>query len=119
VPVATSSSPKEPPNHWEHVQVPSNWGVWRGGKNKKKPPKQAAIGPFARRFWSACPNVHVFLQKGRPLHDEVSRWAAPALAFALVFLELNICAAATSDRLRDNGCLWCEQPRSHKATGAI
>ena len=53
------------------------------------------------------------------MRDEVSRWAAPALAFALAFFELNTYAAATSDRLRDNGCLWCEQPRSHKATGAI
>jgi hypothetical protein len=75
--------------------------------------------PVLRRFRSVCPNVRVFRQQGRPMRDEVSRWAAPALAFALAFFELNTCAAATSDRLHGNGCLWCEQPRSHKATGAI
>jgi hypothetical protein len=88
-------------------------------EKEEKPPNQAAIGPFVRRFWSVCPNVRVFLQKGRPLHDEVSYWATPALAFALAFFELNTYAVATSDRPHDNGCLWCEQPRSHKATGAF
>jgi hypothetical protein len=52
--------------------------------------------PVLRRFRSVCPNVRVFRQQGRPMRDEVSRWAAPALAFALVFFELNICAAATA-----------------------